>query len=235
MGPTRGANSNGPTPADCHGQSLQATTRLAFPPSPHLSPRAHETAGAVPHNALDTSRHVLAPSTSLWVTRNRSRPALGVREPDPVNVPIEGDPRHRRRCSFGSGNSERIGPAPWVGPIPSDRLVDFGSTRTSRASSPPGQLRQFLHGTFFRLHRLRRSLSQSHRLDLRWYWPSVFPSGAALCPTDTWKDYFFLPVAHGRCQPSILAPSKGARARVSLGHSLRFTDADGASCDIVPP
>ncbi len=101
MGPTRGANSNGPTPADCHGQSLQATTRLAFPPSPHLS-RAH-TRPQEPFLTMPSTRVV---TSSLHPRRFGSRESFAANPGRPRAGPSKCP--HQRRSTTPSALLLRI-------------------------------------------------------------------------------------------------------------------------------
>ena len=47
--------------------------------------------------------------------------------------------------------AREIGPVLWVDSIATNRVVNFGgASSTTATASPPRQLRQSLHGTFFR-------------------------------------------------------------------------------------
>jgi len=76
---------------------------------------------------------------------NRTGPPLGCRKPDPIDVPVERDPGHRRNSSRRYGLQKRTGPI-LLDPIAANRQVNFGNTGRTGAPSPPGQLRKFLHG-----------------------------------------------------------------------------------------
>jgi hypothetical protein len=82
---------------------------------------------------------------------DRARPALCRREPHPIDVPIEGDPRHfGHRTDRPPRICRAARYASWTGPVAVNRLVDLGPTGTTRApTNPPGQLPESLHGPTF--------------------------------------------------------------------------------------